>query len=69
MNISFHGLRHSFATIAGRAGVPMKVVSEMLGHLTIATTADLYSHVFGDSKREASLQIGEAFARGQREVS
>ncbi|MDQ2664222.1 MAG: tyrosine-type recombinase/integrase [Candidatus Eremiobacteraeota bacterium] len=63
--VSFHGLRHSFATIAGRAGVPMKVISETLGHSTMALTADLYSHVFGDSKSEAALLIGDALARGR----
>lgn len=40
-----HGARHTFATIALHAGVPMKVVSEALGHSSIKVTADVYSHV------------------------
>ena len=39
-----HGLRHSFATVALGSGVASKVVQEMLGHASISTTLDLYSH-------------------------
>jgi integrase len=38
-------LRHGHATAALEAGVPMKVVSERLGHSGIAITSDVYSHV------------------------
>lgn len=40
-----HGLRHTWATLALRAGVHPKVVSDRLGHSTIAVTIDTYSHV------------------------
>lgn len=43
--IRLHDLRHSYATLALKAGVHPKVVSERLGHSTIAITLDLYSHV------------------------
>ena len=43
--IRLHDLRHSYATLALKAGVHPKVVSERLGHATIAITLDLYSHV------------------------
>ncbi|MHB8927112.1 MAG: site-specific integrase [Bacillota bacterium] len=43
--IRFHDIRHTFATIALEAGVPLKVVSEMLGHEKISTTGDVYQHV------------------------
>lgn len=39
-----HGLRHSYATISIRAGVPVKVVSQRLGHRRIQITLDLYVH-------------------------
>lgn len=40
-----HSLRHSTATILLEEGVPMKVVSEVLGHRDIRTTSQIYSHV------------------------
>jgi len=51
-----HGLRHSSATAALVAGVPVKVVSERLGHATTAITSDLYTHVLGATDRAAADQ-------------
>lgn len=43
--ISFHDLRHTHATLLLRAGVPVKVVSERLGHANVAFTMSVYQHV------------------------
>jgi integrase len=43
--IRFHDLRHGAATLLIAAGVPLPVVSQILGHSTIKVTADLYTHV------------------------
>ncbi len=43
--ISFHGLRHTCATLLLAKGVHPKIVSEMLGHANIGITLDTYSHV------------------------
>ena len=59
--VSFHGLRHSYASISLRAGTPLKVVSEMLGHTTTAITADLYTHVLGDLKAQAADRLDKIF--------
>ena len=59
--VSFHGLRHSYASISLRAGTPLKVVSEMLGHTTAAITADLYTHVLGDLKAQAADRLDAIF--------
>ena len=40
-----HALRHYFATRMILAGVPMKLVSLILGHEKIATTEQIYTHV------------------------
>ncbi len=52
--IRLHDVRHSYATLALKAGVHPKVVSERLGHSTIAITLDLYSHVTPSIARDAA---------------
>jgi hypothetical protein len=44
-HIRFHDLRHTHATLLLRQGVHPKIVSERLGHASIAITLDIYSHV------------------------
>ena len=44
--IRVHDLRHTHASLALRAGVPMEVVSRRLGHASVAITMDLYRHVY-----------------------
>jgi integrase len=64
--VTFHGLRHSYASISLRAGTPLKVVSEMLGHTTTAITADLYTHVLGDLKAEAADRLDAIFSDAEK---
>lgn len=61
--ITPHGLRHSYASLALQAGVPMKVVQETLGHASLAMTMDLYSHVTESLQRTSADQF-ETFLRG-----
>lgn len=55
------GARHGWATLALEAGVPMKVVSQQLGHASLAITGDIYSHVSEDLSREAVERVAEMF--------
>lgn len=48
-----HDARHTAATLLLEAGVPMRVVSELLGHTRIGITADLYTHVSAALNTEA----------------
>lgn len=48
----FHDLRHTFATRLLRQTQNLKLVSELLGHSDVTTTAR-YAHVLGDDKRSA----------------
>jgi integrase len=48
-----HDLRHFCASLLLAQGVPLKVVSDLLGHTRISVTADLYTHVLPSLKREA----------------
>ncbi len=56
-HITFHGLRHSHATQLLRAGIHPKVAQERLGHSTIVTTMDLYSHVTESMQEDAAIRI------------
>lgn len=59
--IRFHDLRHSFATIALSHGVNAKVVQEILGHTTIRTTLDIYSHVIPTMQAQSVEVLEKAF--------
>jgi integrase len=52
--VRLHDLRHTFATLALSAGVPLKTVSSALGHSSIAITADVYAHVTPELRDEAA---------------
>ncbi len=45
LSLRLHDLRHSHATLMLKSGIHPKIVSERLGHATIAFTLDTYSHV------------------------
>jgi integrase len=49
-----HGLRHSAASLMLAEGVPLKTVSETLGHASISTTADIYGHLLAPARAEAA---------------
>jgi integrase len=60
--IRLHDVRHSHATLALGAGVHPKVVSERLGHATVALTLDVYSHVTPTMQREAAATVAAILA-------
>lgn len=55
--IRLHDLRHTHATIALRAGVPIKVIAERLGHETPAFTMKQYAHVIPGMQAEAARLV------------
>ncbi len=57
--ISLHDLRHTHATLLLKAGVPVKVVSERLGHSTAAFTMTVYQHVLPGMQAEAAATFAE----------
>lgn len=58
--IRLHDLRHTHASIAVKAGVPIGVVSERLGHASPEFTLHRYSHVMPGMQREAADTIARA---------
>lgn len=59
-NVSLHTLRHTAATLMLLNNVPLKVVSEILGHSSITITADIYGHVTHDAARDALTTLDQA---------
>lgn len=57
--IRFHDLRHTSASLALAGGVPMRVVSDRLGHSTIAITSDLYTKVYDEVAKDAAERIAK----------
>jgi integrase len=55
--IPLHGLRHTWATLALRAGVHPKVVQERLGHASISITLDIYSHAIPAMQTDAAERV------------
>ena len=58
-DLRFHDLRHTCATLLLSDGVNVKVVSEMLGHASIAITLNTYSHVLPDMQ-DSAAEVMEA---------
>jgi len=58
--VRFHDLRHTCATLLLGRNVNPKVVSEMLGHSSIAITLDTYSHVLPNMQSEAAKALEDA---------
>lgn len=60
--VTFHDLRHSFATRAIAAGADVKAVAAVLGHTNAAITLNVYADADPESKRRASDLIANAIA-------
>ncbi len=55
--IKFHGLRHTSATLALKAGVPVKVVAQRLGHAKTDITNDIYAHALPSMQKDAAAKM------------
>jgi len=55
-NGHLHMFRHTFATRQLQAGVPVTVVSKILGHGSISTTLDIYAHVLAEHMEQFERQ-------------
>jgi integrase len=56
--IRLHDCRHTYATLALENNVPIKVISEVLGHSSPAFTMDVYSHVTPTMMDDLARRVG-----------
>jgi integrase len=57
--IRLHDLRHTYATLSLKAGIPAKVVSARLGHASTAITTDIYQHVTPQMQEDAAATVAK----------
>ena len=62
-HVRFHDLRHTFATLALQNGMDVKTLSAMLGHVSAATTLDIYTHITDDMHRTAAANIDRGIGK------
>lgn len=55
--LRFHDLRHTNATLMLKLGINPKVAQQRLGHASISTTMDIYSHVLTEIEKEAAEKL------------
>ena len=58
--LTFHGLRHTFATIASCQGASLFDIGKALGHSTPATTGRIYTHLIDRTHEETLMRVSDA---------
>ena len=61
-HVTFHALRHTFASRALEQRIDEKTLSILLGHYPVAFTLDTYAHVLNDHKREGMNLMEELYS-------
>ena len=62
--VRFHDLRHTFASLMLLRGVSAKVISEALGHSSVAFTMDTYSHIIEGMQEDAMKLLNDILPTG-----
>lgn len=63
--VRFHDLRHTFATMALAHGMDVKTLSATIGHISSATTLDIYSHVTNEMQIRSAEKIEQRMGRNE----
>lgn len=63
--VRFHDLRHTFATMALAHGMDIKTLSATIGHISSATTLDIYSHVTNEMQIRSAEKIEQKMGRNE----
>jgi integrase len=62
--VRFHDLRHTFASLMLLRGAKPKVISEALGHSSVAFTMDTYSHIIDGMQEDAMTLLDGVLPAG-----
>lgn len=57
--ITVHGLRHTFASVANSAHIPLPDISRALGHRDVVVTGRIYTHIFDQTHSEAVRAVAQ----------
>ena len=68
MGIRLHDARHTHASLLLKQSVHPKIVQERLGHATISTTLDLYSHISPGLQEAAAIGFDKLINRKEKEA-
>ena len=58
-HVRFHDLRHTFATHAIQYGMDVKTLAVTIGHASVETTLNIYSHVTDEMQKNAAQKIDQ----------
>ena len=61
--ITFHGLRHTFASMANNARIPMYQISRAMGHASPNITQRIYTHLFDQTHGEVLAAVADTISR------
>lgn len=64
-HVRFADLRHIFATLSLQNGMDVKTLSAMLGHVSAATTLDIYTHITDDMRHSAAVNIDRGIGKAE----
>lgn len=55
--VTYHMLRHTYATVIDRMGVSPKMCQYLLGHAELSTTKDIYTHIQDEHIEMVAIQL------------
>ncbi|UQN04827.1 site-specific integrase [Deinococcus sp. QL22] len=68
-HLPIHGLRHTYASLTLRRGIPVEVVSKQLGHASVAFTLTQYRTVFQSEREGWALNLSDLLERKKEAVT